>query len=153
MANFLKKLNKTGQETVQMVNDTTEISKINALIQQCKSEKEQIYTQLGKLFYDMSIEEQSIDIVQEPFASLFGFIKNYNENIEKFKAEIIRIKNIKLCFKCGRECSSDSVFCAGCGAKLIQEDNPLANNRCCKCGTELMDDDVFCFNCDNKVTK
>ena len=98
MANFLKKLNKTGQETVQMVNDTTEISKINALIQQCKSEKEQIYTQLGKLFYDMSIEEQSIDIVQEPFASLFGFIKNYNENIEKFKAEIIRIKNIKLCF-------------------------------------------------------
>lgn len=153
MANFFEKLNKTGQETMQKVKDTTEISKINALIQQSESEKEQTYAQLGKLFYDMSIKEQSIDIVQEPFASLFGFIKNCDENIEKFKAEIIRIKNIKLCFKCGRECSADSVFCAGCGAKLIQEDNPIPTNRCCKCGTELMDDDAFCFNCGNKVTK
>ena len=152
MANFLEKLSKTGQETVQKVKDTTEISKINAAIQQCENEKEQTYAQLGKLFYDMSINEQVIDITQEPIASFFGFIKNCNENIEKFQAEIVRIKNLVLCSNCGRECSADSIYCSGCGYKLLNEDINDTNKNCYKCGAKLLDDDVFCSNCGTKVT-
>lgn len=151
MDNFLEKLNKTSQETVQNVKDTINISKINTLIQQSESEKEQIYAQLGKLFYDMSIKEQSIDIVQEPFASLFGFIENYDKNIEKFKVKIIRIKNIKQCFNCGRECSADSAFCVGCGSKLVNDNINTTTKNCSTCGVALSDDDVFCFNCGNKI--
>lgn len=44
MANWLKKLNDAGNETVQKVKDSAEISKINAAIQKELSNQEKIFS-------------------------------------------------------------------------------------------------------------
>lgn len=151
MANFLEKLNKSSQQTVQKVKETTEISKLNVQIQQCEMEREKEFTRLGKIFYGISSNAEAVNLTQEPVSSLMASISQCNTNIEKLRLEINRIKNIKKCTTCGRECSSDSMFCANCGSKLIQENNIGMSNHCSNCGTELSEDDVFCFNCGNKV--
>lgn len=89
------------------------------------------------------IPEQYCDYVLE--------IQKSSQRIEAFKAEIIRIKNVKCCPECGRECSFDSVFCAECGAKLSQGDSGDVNH--CSCGAAFSDDDIFCFNCGKKIER
>ena len=115
MATFLEKLNKTGHDTVQKVKDSTEISRINTLIQAEQNEQIKIFAEIGRQYYNL---EKENDALNEPFAKLFSDISESNEKIASYQAEILRIKNVKRCPKCGRECSQDSVFCAGCGTQV-----------------------------------
>lgn len=150
MATFLEKLNKTGHDTVQKVKDSTEISRINTLIQAEQNEQIKIFAEIGRQYYNL---EKENDALNEPFAKLFSDISESNEKITSYQAEILRIKNVKRCPKCGRECSQDSVFCAGCGTQLPQEEKIINGNHCTKCGIELAPDDAFCFNCGAKIER
>ena len=150
MANFFEKINKAGQETVQKVKENTEINKITSLIQAEEKEKEKVFADIGRKYYEVMLNGSEVD---EAFAHLFSLIAQSCEKISSFQAEILKIKNVKRCPKCGRECTQDSVFCAGCGTQLPQEDNAIVGNHCVKCGAELAPDDAFCFNCGNKIEK
>lgn len=150
MATFLEKLNKTGHDTVQKVKDSTEISRITSLIQAEQNEQIKIFAEIGRQYYDLEKENAMLN---ELFTKLFSDISESNEKIASYQAEILRIKNVKRCPKCGRECSQDSVFCAGCGTQLPQEEKIINGNHCTKCGIELAPDDAFCFNCGTKIER
>lgn len=150
MANFFEKINKTSHDTVQKVKDSTEISRINTLIQTEQDEQTKIFTEIGRHYYDLARERSDLS---EPFLRLFSEISKSCDKIASYQAEILKIKNVKRCPKCGRECSQDSVFCAGCGTQLPQEENAVDSNHCIKCGADLAPDDVFCFNCGSKIER
>lgn len=150
MATFLEKLNKTGHDTVPKVKDSTEISRINTLIQTEQNEQMRLFADIGRLYYDLEKENGSLN---EPFVELFSNVSESNDKIASYQAEILKIKNVKRCPKCGRECSQDSVFCAGCGTQLPQEEKIPNGNHCTKCGAELAPDDAFCYNCGTKIER
>lgn len=152
MANFFEKINKTGQETVQKVKDSTEISKINTLIQAEQKEQEKLFAQIGRHYFTL-MKENDGESIEAAFCPLFDAVNQSEEKISAYQAEILKIKNVKRCPKCGRECSQDSVFCAGCGTQLPQEKKEIVGNHCVKCGAELAPDDAFCFNCGSKIDK
>ena len=148
MAKFFEKINKTGQETVQKVKNNNEITKFTSLIQAEEKEQEKLFLDIGKKYYEIKNESSEVD---ETFAHLFSLVAQSREKISFFQAEILKIKNVRRCSKCGRECSQDSVFCAGCGTQLPQEEKTIKPNHCAKCGAELAPDDAFCFNCGSRI--
>lgn len=152
MANFFKKINKTSQETVQKVKDSTEISRFNTQIQAEQKEQEKLFVQIGRHYFNQMKENGGEDL-EATFIPLFDAVNQAEEKISAYQAEILKIKNVKRCHKCGRECSQDSVFCAGCGTQLPQEEKEIKDNHCVKCGAELAPDDAFCFNCGSRIEK
>ena len=152
MANFFEKINKTGYETMQKVKDSTEISKINALIQAEQIEQEKLFAQIGRCYFNRN-KDKGTDNIDEEYSRLFDAVSQAEEIISAYEAEILKIKNVIRCPKCGRECSQDSVFCAGCGTRLPQEEKSIKGSHCTKCGAELAPDDMFCFNCGNKIER
>ena len=148
MANIFKKIKKKGNEAVQKAQNASKISKISNLIQSELTSQENVYTEIGRQYYAAAKANSEL---REPFNQLFLSIAQSCDKVASYQAEILKIKNVKQCPKCGRECSFDSVFCAGCGLQLPQEEKETTGNHCIKCGVELASDDAFCFNCGNKV--
>lgn len=150
MGSLFKKTNTASRSASKSSKKPSEISKIMTLIQAEQELQERIYAEIGKHFYE---KEKNNSEMNEPFIQLFSEIAESNNKTELYQSEILKIKNVKHCHKCGRECSPDSVFCAGCGTQLPQEEKAIVDNHCVKCGAELAPDDAFCFNCGSKIEK
>ena len=62
-------------------------------------------------------------------------INNLYTQIEDLKQQIQHIKGVKVCNNCGAEIPENSMFCIGCGAKIVMQSEVNTNNfiRCVKC--------------------
>lgn len=148
-----------SENNIQEV-ENKEIAELNELIEKEKQGQEEIYTQIGKVYYD-SVKASGTLVPAEQTA-LFAKIDASNEQIQEYIEKINVIKKIKVCSNCGRECALDDVFCAKCGTRLpetkeeVQEEvkeEKVEENICNVCGTKLQPSDVFCYMCGNRLTK
>ena len=87
-------------------------------------------------------------------------INNLYTQIEDFKQQIQHIKGVKVCNNCGAEIPENSMFCIGCGAKIVMQSEVNTNNfiRCVKCNNLVEKGLKFCTFCgsafaDNTVIK
>lgn len=154
MANFFEKISKTGHETIQKVKETNEITKLIEMIDNEQKKRDFAYADLGRALLNAFDNGIAFECDSEPAVTLISTIRECTAKIDEFSNSILRIKNIKRCPACGRECSEDSVFCSGCGKQLptqiVQMTDP---HRCANCGAEINDDDLFCFNCGKKIER
>lgn len=154
MASFFEKISKTGHKTMQKVKDTSEITKLNEMISMEQNKQTLTYADLGRAFYEAIDSGAMLATDSESVAVLISSIRESNAKIKKFNDDILRIKNVKRCPACGRECSDDSLFCSGCGNQLPEQNNPSeASTHCMNCGAEIAQDDLFCFSCGKKIER
>lgn len=136
-----KKISQTGQGVVQKTKDTAEIIKLNGIISDEEKKINNAYLQIGQLYavkYQESAEEDFKALVEQVHTSL--------SEIENLKQQIQDIKGIKRCNNCGAEIPVNSIFCSGCGAKVVQVD--MSNfNRCNNCGNPVEKGLKFCTSC------
>lgn len=148
--NISKKITATTQNVVRGTKDFTDIARLNSLISDEQVQIENLYSQVGKLYYE-SVE---ID-ADSALGKLCLAVTASNERIAKYNEEILEIKGSRRCPKCGADVPLSSAFCGLCGSKIeaVQPlDSPVHTKKFCTgCGAEVPDGTAFCTSCGKKI--
>ena len=146
--NIGKKLTKAGQAVAQKTKDVTGIAKLNSAIYDEEKKINNTYTEIGKLFV-----KKNADTSEPDFAALIGLIKESEDLIRSYRGQILEIKGVVRCEKCGAEVTNGSAFCTFCGNAVpvrTKKDNDAENDGksvCRVCGVELEEGAHFCTAC------
>lgn len=116
---FLNKLGKKTTEAYQSAKEkTSKISeelKLKGKISDYNEKIEGQYIEIGKMVYEkMRVGE---DPAREDITPKCEEIERIKEEIDKANVELLALRDIKKCSKCGAELSLDSDFCSKCGEK------------------------------------
>lgn len=116
---FFNKLGKKASETYQATKEkATNISeelKLKGKISDLKSKIEDAYTEIGKIVYEEM--KNGNDVSKDAIVAKCEEISKDNDEIEKLENEILAVKKIKKCTKCGNELDISAEFCSKCGEK------------------------------------
>lgn len=147
---FGKKITSTTQNVVRSTKDMTDIARLNSLIADEQQQVEQLYAQVGKLYYEGGGYDS-----QTPLGELCLAISTLNERIAAQNEEIRQIRGTRQCPNCGAQLPLVSVFCGRCGAKIdgmeMKSEAPaVAQNICSGCGAKVLEGRAFCTSCGQK---
>ncbi len=109
-------LSNTGKDIAKKTKDMSDISKLNHEITKQQEAIAKTYSQIGKFYF-----ENYSELDYPELKEFCNSIKEANQKIEDFKAEIIQIKGIINCPNCKAEVSTTAAFCGSCGYKLKEE--------------------------------
>ena len=71
------------------------------------------YEELGRSYYEKHKDEEECEEAEQ-----FFLIKEAVEEIERMKAEVLRIQGSAECPKCGAKMPEGAVYCSNCGTKM-----------------------------------
>jgi len=114
-----KKIAQTGQDTVNKAKSFAEIAKINGQIAEEQRALSAFFAQIGEKYYKLYKDAPSGEFIQ-----LCDRITASQIRIAELQTDVQRLKNTKLCPKCGAVCASNVLFCSSCGAQLPQPEPP-----------------------------
>ncbi len=139
--------NAVASGTKKMVDS----NRVNGQISQYQSRINNLYTEIGKIYYKKNFENPS-----EEFKAAFDEIASIQVSIDAAKVELQKIKGTKTCPNCGNEVGNDIVFCNKCGVSLpvpnpAVEPYPVYSQIVCSgCGAQLSPNTSFCSKCGQK---
>lgn len=102
-----------GKDVTQKAKDVSEIAKLKLDIKSKEDYVQKQYTALGLAYYEKHKDEEGIEEAEQ-----FFLIKEAMEEIERMKAEVLRIQGSAECPKCGAKMPDAATFCSNCGTKL-----------------------------------
>lgn len=115
---IMDKIGKTATSTCKItVNKTSNIAKRTKLrmyINECKSEIEDVYAEIGKKVYEKHVREEDINI-KDDLRRECRKIDVLSKEIENSIENILRLKDMKKCPECYSEIMSYYNFCPVCG--------------------------------------
>lgn len=123
MSDIIKKITDTITETGKNVGEKTKqvgnTAKLNAKIISAERSISENYTLIGKYYYDTYKEnpdEEIADAVNSVTASL--------DTIDEMKDQLLALKGLIKCDKCGANCPIEDTFCGKCGA-MLEKPEPI----------------------------
>lgn len=128
------------------MSNMNEISRLESQIAQEQQAMTQLFTQIGQQYYGMhqkNPEGEQAAFVQAIDAS--------QARINAMQEQIDQLSGLVKCPACNAKIPAESVFCTGCGYRLIPEPPVPQGPVCANCGTALSEGQNFCFNCGAKV--
>ncbi len=149
MNNMRDKLTQASQSTVQKAKDLSELAKLNGTISNSEKQISELYGKIGYAvycaYYDTPLPE---------VADLIKQVTDLHQAIESSKAQITAINTADTCPQCGAKISKGMAFCSGCGHKLFDEKQPVAEQSlfCSNCGAQISADSMFCTSCGQKIS-
>ena len=119
---------KTGQAATRavesagkMAGDMAQTTKIHLQIFDLNTECEVLYKEIGKLVYEIHLDAE---VAPDAMDGYLEQLDELREKIEALRAQLTDIKAAVTCPACGRLCSREDTFCAGCGAALKPQEEP-----------------------------
>lgn len=142
------KLTQTGQKTKKMASTLVDTAKLTTQITDLNKSVQELYAKLGDQYYLLHGGEP-----EEALGELCAQIKGKLEEAELLKADLQRLKNVRVCPQCGYENTSDANFCAQCSAQLPElPKRPEPQEVFCpSCGSKLAPGAHFCTKCGTKL--
>lgn len=144
------KISTGASAVVNKTKDIAGTTKINIQISEDEKEIENLYKQLGRMYFEKngkSVSPEYKEIVEQIF--------HLNDRIDEAKLEIQRIKGITICENCGAELNAGTKFCSKCGTKVPEYVNTAevveTKIKCPACGHEEEQDISFCSACGCKL--
>ena len=148
--NLGKKLSQAGQTAIQKTKDMTDIARINGLISDEEKKVNNTYYQIGKLYVATYQNDFESD-----FAGMITTIRESEEKIANYKQQVLDIKGVTHCEKCGAEVSCNMAFCSSCGAPMPKQNNDVSSNadliKCTGCGEMVNKNMRFCTSCGKPI--
>lgn len=147
-----KKISQAGQTAVQKTKDMTDIAKINSAISDEEKNINNVYRQIGKIY----VAKYSSDCAPE-LAGMVKSVKEAEARVAAYRKQILDIKGVMCCEKCGAEIASNVAFCSFCGApapKIVTPDAPtpeMNTVRCPGCGQAVAPGMKFCTTCGQPI--
>lgn len=123
---FFDKLSETivsaGKDVGQKAKDVSEIAKLKMDIKSKEDFVEKQYAELGKAYYekhkDDETEETGENGEKTPEQEHFFLISEALGEIERMRAEVLKIQGAAECPKCGAKMPQGASFCSNCGTKM-----------------------------------
>lgn len=123
MSDIFKKIGDTLTDAGKTVGEKTKqagtIAKLNAKIISSERSISDNYTILGKYYYDTYKDNPD-----EAIAETVNAVTAAVDAIAELKSELLAIKGLVKCQKCGGECPFEDTFCGKCGAVLEKPEPP-----------------------------
>lgn len=150
---FWTELKKSGQEAAGKAKDLAEVTRLQLAQQELERKLEQLYTQLGKSFYENVQVEENDD-----FSELVQSITQLREEIASSREQQMLLKGGVRCVSCGTLMEADAIFCPGCGKQreLLKESENIEAAEdgkmfCPGCGKQV-ERKAFCAFCGTKLS-
>lgn len=106
-------ISSTGKGVVGKARSASDISKVKRQIIYEEQKCSEIYTKIGKLFFEKNLAPPN-----EQFRKLFQDVEERVGRVGRLRREICVIKGIKVCEGCGAEIAKEFQFCGICGTRL-----------------------------------
>ncbi len=127
MSDIIKKITDTITETGKNVGEKTKqvgnTAKLNAKIISSERAISENYTLIGKYYYDMYKENPDAEI-----ADAVNAVTASLETIEEMKDQLLALKGLVKCDKCGANCPIEDAFCGKCGA-VLEKPEPVVEEE------------------------
>lgn len=137
------KVNELSNQAVQKTKDASEIMNLKASISEEERKINDVYTQIGKVYYTKK------DEAKDELNQLCQSIDASHQKITDMKKQILVLKNLVECPTCGHENPDSASFCLKCGTKLIHTVDD--GKHCQNCGAPIIEGQLFCTRCGTKV--
>ena len=149
LENIGKKMSEAGQKVRQKTGEISDTSRLNAQISEEERRISATYQEIGKLYMNLhhsDPEPELRELVQSVIRS--------EQTIRSCREQILRIRRVRTCSRCGAEIASGSAFCPQCGNPIPREEPVSDPNRnvCASCGTVMSPGMRFCTKCGRPLT-
>lgn len=142
--NIGKRISMAGQTAVQKTKEVTEIAKITSAISEEEKKVNNLYYQIGKLYFAIHAFDYETD-----FGGMINGIKESEVQIAEYRQQIQDLKGVVRCENCGAEMSGVVAFCTSCGTPMPKKINMNVEEmiKCSHCGSMVAKDMRFCTSC------
>lgn len=142
--NFEKKATDATANVMSKVKGVSDITRLNSMVTEEENRIKDIYFKIGQTYVALYGQNNAPE-----FAGLLGALKTSQSKIEKYKQEIMDIKGVQKCERCGAEVQNGAAFCMSCGAPIPKvQPQPVNTGRVCKkCGAQVAPTARFCTSC------
>lgn len=106
-------LTTAGRDVTQKAKDVSELAKLKLDIKAKEDYVQKQYTALGAAYFEKHKDEEGLEE-----AEAFFLIKEALGEIERLRAEVLKLQGATECPKCGARMPEGATFCSSCGAKL-----------------------------------
>lgn len=110
-----KKATETYKITAEKTSKIAKEAKLKMEINNCNSNIQELYTEIGKKIYLKYSKEEEITI--EDINDELNKIDTLTDEINKSNDEIMKLKDKVKCKNCNYEMDDDFKYCPNCGAK------------------------------------
>lgn len=143
--NFEKKATDATANVVSKVKGVSDITRLNSMVSEEENRIREIYFKIGQTYVALHGRDN-----EAGFADLLNALKASQLKIEQCKQEIMDIRGVQKCERCGAEVAAGAAFCMTCGAQIPKiQPKPAVNSgrRCKKCGATVAPNARFCTSC------
>lgn len=155
---FFEKVGETlaakGKNVADKAKEVAEINRLNGLIHTQQNMIEKTYREIGEIVYENRADLEAGDVSgqMEQLDALW-------KETRRLQREILKVKGLQQCEKCGAEIDRDVAFCPKCGAQVVmreaaqevedeaQETGEAGTARCPGCGKDIEPEAAFCPFC------
>ena len=121
---FFDKLSKKASETYQVTKEkATNLSeeiKLKGKVTELKEKIEKLYNEIGVIVYNEVKDGK--DVSKEEVTAKCEEISEAKDDIEKIQDELLSLKNVRKCAKCGEQLDIEDSFCCKCGAEQPKQE-------------------------------
>lgn len=170
---FFNKMGETitskSKDVARKAKDITEIAKLSGQIGAKEAGLNEVFQEIGRMVYEQKSEWFNQKLSEKCSEADTMFME-----IERLKKEVLELKGMKQCPKCGEEVDEEAVFCPKCGAQMpvpepvkeeeaqAQQAQETAENAeketkaeegpvCPGCGKHADPENLFCPGCGAKL--
>lgn len=109
---FGEKLTSAGKDVARKTKELADTAKLNMQISNEEDNIKSKYLEIGKLYYELFSSSPD-----EKFSEFCSSISESKNKIDTLKVQILEIKGVKKCSKCGAEIAYTATFCSACGSQ------------------------------------
>lgn len=102
-----------GKDVSQRAKDVSELAKLKLDIKSKEDYVEKQYAAIGAAYYEKHKDEEGCEEAEQ-----FFLIREALGEIERMKAEVLRIQGAAECPNCGNKMPEEATFCSNCGTKM-----------------------------------
>ena len=140
-----KKIINVGQDVSQSTKNLADIVKLNNHITDYEKQIADLYTTIGKVYY----ENHKNDLEAEELQHIQA-INALHTQINDLQEKVKGLKGVVKCPQCGFDVKREAQFCSNCGYRLVVATTEI---HCANCGSVVSEDSVFCSNCGTRVER
>nr|WP_297279128.1 hypothetical protein [uncultured Butyricicoccus sp.] len=106
---------KAADRAGRKANEMAQATRLNLQIFDRNTECEVLYKEIGKLLYDI---HQGAETKEDAIENKLVQLDALHSELDSLRGELAALKTVCICPHCGRQCSRDDAYCAGCGTAL-----------------------------------